>query len=160
MEPKCEQTIFSWRNYQFWFARDGWEISAKCHVQRENSAHPMQHPVPAYVFVRMIADPKLLSQKASTGSSQKFFQNIPLSSIEERGAGISQRTKPILERFGRPDVVAIEADVFPAERADVGEKRVGQKFASSAKLGDGVAEIDGVPEGDGGDREVETRGPR
>jgi hypothetical protein len=29
----------------------------------------------------------------------------------------------------------------------------------SAKLGDGAAEIDGVPEGDGGDREVETRGP-
>ena len=28
-----------------------------------------------------------------------------------------------------------------------------------AKLGDGAAEIDGVPEGDGGDREVETRGP-
>jgi hypothetical protein len=28
-----------------------------------------------------------------------------------------------------------------------------------AKLGDGEAEIDGVPEGDGGDREVETRGP-
>jgi hypothetical protein len=65
----------------------------------------------------------------------------------------------ILERFGRPDVVAVEADVFPAERADMGEKRVGQKFALSAKLGDGAAEIDGVSEGDGGDREVETRGP-
>jgi hypothetical protein len=41
----------------------------------------------------------------------------------------------------------------------MGEKRVGQKFALSAKLGDGAAEIDGVSEGDGGDREVETRGP-
>jgi hypothetical protein len=41
----------------------------------------------------------------------------------------------------------------------VGEQRVGQKFALDAKLGDGAAEIDGVPEGDGGDREVETRGP-
>ena len=41
----------------------------------------------------------------------------------------------------------------------MGEKRVGQKFALSAKLGDGAAEIDGVPEGDGGDREVQTRGP-
>ena len=39
----------------------------------------------------------------------------------------------------------------------MGEKRVGQKFASSAKLGDGVAEINGVPEGDGGDREVDFR---
>jgi hypothetical protein len=28
-----------------------------------------------------------------------------------------------------------------------------------AKLGDGAAEIDGVPEGDGGDREVEIRSP-
>ena len=93
------------------------------------------------------------------GVIAEFVPKRTLSSIEERGAGISQRTKPILERFGRPDVVAIEADVFPAERADVGEKRVGQKFALGAKLGDGAAEIDGVPEGDGGDREVETRGP-
>jgi hypothetical protein len=42
--------------------------------------------------------------------------------------------------------------VFPAERADVGEKRVGQKFVLSAKLSDGAAEIDGLPKGDGGDR--------
>jgi hypothetical protein len=41
----------------------------------------------------------------------------------------------------------------------MGEKRVGQKYALSTKLGDGAAEIDGIPEGDGGDREVETRGP-
>src|SRR5271157_5885066 len=91
-----------------------------------------------------------------------IVESVPkrtLSGIEERGARISQRPKPILERFGRPDVVAIEADVFPAERAYVGEQRVGQSFALGAKLGDGVAEIDGVPKGDGGDREVETRGP-
>ena len=82
-----------------------------------------------------------------------------LSGIEKLKARISQRPKPILERFGRPDVVAIEADVFPAERTDVGEESVGQKFALSAKLGDGAAEIDGAPEGDGRDREVQTRGP-
>ena len=93
------------------------------------------------------------------GVIAEFVPKRTLSSIEERGAGISQRTKPILERFGRPDVVAIEADVFPAERSDVGEKSVGHKFALGAKFGDGAAEIDGVPEGDGGDREVETRGP-
>jgi hypothetical protein len=90
------------------------------------------------------------------GVIAEFVPKRTLSSIEERGAVISQRTKSILERFGRRDVVAIEADVFPTDRA---EKRVGQKFALSAKLGDGAAEIDGVPEGDGGDREVETRGP-
>ena len=94
-----------------------------------------------------------------SGVIAEFVLKRTLSSIEERGAGISQRTKPILERFGRPDVVAIEADVFPAERTDVGEESVGQKFALSAKLGDGAAEIDGVPEGDGGNREVQTRGP-
>ena len=44
--------------------------------------------------------------------------------------------------------------MFPSERGDVGEQRVGQSFALGAKLGDGAAEIDGVPEGDGGDREV------
>ena len=43
--------------------------------------------------------------------------------------------KPLFERFGRPDVVAIEADVLPAERSDVGEQRVGQRFALGAKLG-------------------------
>ena len=41
----------------------------------------------------------------------------------------------------------------------MGQQRVGQNFALDAKLGDGVGEIDGVPEGDGGDRKVETRGP-
>ena len=93
------------------------------------------------------------------GVIAEFVPKRTLSSIEERGAGISQRPKPILERFGRPDVVAIKTDVFPAEWSDVRQQRVGQNFALDAKLGDGVAEIDGVPEGDGGDREVETRGP-
>jgi hypothetical protein len=97
--------------------------------------------------------------EAARGVIAEFVPKRTLSSIEERGAGISQRPKPILERFGRPDVVAIKTDVFPAERSDVGEQCVGQNFALDAKLGDGVGEIDGVPEGDGGDREVETRGP-
>ena len=45
--------------------------------------------------------------------------------------------------------------MFPAKRSDVGEQRVGQNCALGAKFGNGAAEI----EGDGGDREVETRGP-
>jgi hypothetical protein len=45
------------------------------------------------------------------------------------------------------------------ERSDVGEQRVGQRFALGTKLGDGVAEINGVPEDDGGNREVEAGGP-
>jgi len=84
--------------------------------------------------------------------------NRTLSGIEEGGARISQRPKPLLERFGWPDVVAIEADVLPAERGNVGEQFIGQRFAFGAKLGNGVTEVDGVPEDDGGDREVKARG--
>ena len=87
---------------------------------------------------------KTLFFSTNAGVIAEFVPKRTLSSIEERGAGISQRPKPILERFGRPDVVAIKADVFPAERSDVGEQRVGQRFALDAKLGDGAAEIDGV----------------
>ena len=57
-----------------------------------------------------------------------------------------------------PDVVAIEDDVLPAERGNVGEQLIGRSFGLGAKLGDGVVEVDGVPEDDGGDREVEAGG--
>ena len=35
---------------------------------------------------------------------------------------------------------------------------IGRSFGLGAKLGDGVVEVDGVPEDDGGDREVEAGG--
>jgi hypothetical protein len=41
---------------------------------------------------------------------------------------------PLFERFGRPDVVAIEADELPADRSDVAEEFVVQCFALGAKL--------------------------
>ena len=72
--------------------------------------------------------------------------NRTQSGIEEGGARISQRPKPLLERFGWPDVVAIEDDVLPAERGNVGEQLIGRSFGLGAKLGDGVVEVDGVPE--------------
>ena len=56
------------------------------------------------------------------------------------------------------DVVAIEDDVLPAERGNVGEQLIGRSFGLGAKLSDGVLEVDGVPEDDGGDREVEAGG--
>jgi hypothetical protein len=90
-----------------------------------------------------------------------FADSLPnrtLSGIEEGGARISQRPKPLLERFGLPDVVAIEDDVLPAERGNVGEQLIGRSFGLGPKLGDGVVEVDGVPEDDGGDREVEAGG--
>jgi hypothetical protein len=84
--------------------------------------------------------------------------NRTLSGIEEDGARISQRPKPLLKRLGWPDVVAIEANVLPAERGNVGEQLIRQRLALGAKLCNGTAEVDGVPKDDGGDREVEARG--
>ena len=42
--------------------------------------------------------------------------NRTLSGIEEGGAADFAAAEPLLERFGWPDVVAIEDDVLPAER--------------------------------------------
>jgi hypothetical protein len=79
-----------------------------------------------------------------SGVIAESVPNRTLSGIEEGGARISQRPKSLLERLGWPDVVAIKADVFPAERGNVGEQLVGQGFGLGAKLGDGQAEIDGI----------------
>src|SRR5271165_6119148 len=54
--------------------------------------------------------------------------------------------------------VDVLVNVLPAERGNVGEKLVGDDFAARAQLIDGAAEIDGVPEDDGGDGEIETGG--
>jgi hypothetical protein len=42
---------------------------------------------------------------------------------------IALDANPLLERVGRPDAVAIEADVLPAERSDAGEQLVVRRFA-------------------------------
>ena len=54
------------------------------------------------------------------GSSQKLL-NRTVSGIEERAAQLRRTGTFCFERFGRPDVAAAEADVFPTERSDVGE---------------------------------------
>jgi hypothetical protein len=46
--------------------------------------------------------------------------NRTVSAIEECGAQLPQGRNLLFERFRRPDVAAAEADVFPAERSDVG----------------------------------------
>ena len=56
---------------------------------------------------------------AYDGVIAEFVPNRTLSGIEEGGARISQRPKSLFERLGWPDVVAIEADVLPAERGNV-----------------------------------------
>jgi hypothetical protein len=65
------------------------------------------------------------SRMTPFGLIAEFVPKRALSSIEERGVGITQRSKPILARVGRPGVVAIKTDVFPAEWSDVGQQRVG-----------------------------------
>ena len=40
----------------------------------------------------------------------------------------------------------------------MGEQLIGRSFGLGPKLGDGVVEVVGVPEDDGGDREVEAGG--
>ena len=57
-----------------------------------------------------------------------------------------------------PDIIAVEGDVLPAEGRDMSEKLVWDDFSARTQLIDGATEIDGIPEDDGGDREVETGG--
>ena len=74
---------------------------------------------------------------ARWGSSQKLFQIRTLTGIGKGGA-ISQRPRLRLERLGWPDVVAIEADMLPAQRGNVGragyraEFRIGAAVAVAA----------------------------
>ena len=48
--------------------------------------------------------------------------------------------------------------MLPTERRHVGDQIVGDDFAARAQLVGGAAEIDGVPEDDGGDGKVEAGG--
>ena len=50
----------------------------------------------------------------------------------------------------RPDVIAGEIDVLPAERRQMGKKVIGNVLGL-AQGGDGAIEIAGVPQGDSGD---------
>src|SRR5215218_211259 len=59
---------------------------------------------------------------------------------------------------GAPEVVAGEVDVLPAERRDVCEQRVGYLLATAAQDIERAAEVDCVPERDGGGDEGEAAG--
>jgi hypothetical protein len=48
--------------------------------------------------------------------------------------------------------------MLPAQRRNVGDKLVRDDFAARAQFVGGAAEIDGVPEDDGGDGEIEAGG--
>jgi len=55
-----------------------------------------------------------------------------------------------------PEVIAGERDMAPGQRGDLGEELVGDVDALSLYEADSAAEIDGVPQDDGVDDEVEA----
>ena len=56
------------------------------------------------------------------GVIAEFVPNPTLSGIEEHRARIAEGPEAVLERFCWPNVVAIEGDMFPAERRDMSNK--------------------------------------
>src|SRR5208282_2253406 len=92
-------------------------------------------------------------------SQAESSPNCTRSRIEECRARIAKGPEGVLERFGRPNVVAIEGDVLPAERSDMGKQGIVDDFALRAQLINGAPEIKGVPEGDGRDGKIEPGSP-
>jgi hypothetical protein len=72
---------------------------------------------------------------------------------------IPQGPESLLERFRRPNVVATEGDVLPSERGDMSKQGIADDLALRTQLIDGAPKIDGIPEDDGRDGEIEARGP-
>ena len=65
----------------------------------------------------------------------------------------------MLERLCGPNVVTIEGDVLPAERSDMGKQIVADNLTLGAQFGNSAPEINGVPEDDSRDGEIEARSP-
>ncbi len=59
-----------------------------------------------------------------TGVIVESSRNRTLGRIEESRAWISKGSEGILKRFGRPNVIAVEGDVLPSERSDMGEQGI------------------------------------
>jgi hypothetical protein len=59
---------------------------------------------------------------AHIGVIAESTQNRTLSGIEEQRARIPEGPESVLERLPRPNVVAVEGDVLPAERSDMGDQ--------------------------------------
>src|SRR3954454_13404751 len=68
------------------------------------------------------------------------------------GHATAQRPEPVWAkvRFGAPQVITGEVDVLPAERREMGEQRIRHRLATTMQGVLRTAEIDGVPQGDGG----------
>ena len=93
------------------------------------------------------------------GSAQDLPKNCTLSHFEELGARVSEGSEGVMERLRRPNIVPIEGDMLPTERRDMSEQIVTDQFSIGPQFGNGVAEIDRIPEDDGGDDEIEARSP-
>ena len=63
----------------------------------------------------------------------------------------------VSEGLFRPNIIAIEIDMLPAEGSDVFKEFIGNIFAITAELFHCSTEIHSIPEGHGGYGEVETR---
>ena len=61
----------------------------------------------------------------------------------------------MLERLCGPNVITIEGDVLPAERSDMGKQIVADNLTLGAQFGNSAPKINGVPEDDSRDGEIE-----
>jgi hypothetical protein len=105
---------------------------------------------------------QLIFKMTGRGISGGIAESVPnrtLSRLQERRAWVSEWPKAQLERFCGPNVIAIEGDVLPAKRGDVGEQFIADNLPPGAQFGNGAAEIDGVPEDDGGEGKIEADFP-
>ena len=51
-----------------------------------------------------------------------------------------------MERLCGPNVIAVEGNVLPAERRDMGKQIIADNLTLGTQLGHSAAEINGVPE--------------
>ena len=58
-----------------------------------------------------------------------------------------------------PNVIAVEGDVLPAERRDMGKQIIADNLTMGTQLGHSATEINGVPEDYSRDGEIEARSP-
>jgi hypothetical protein len=73
-----------------------------------------------------------ISQKENRVSG--LPRRAPLSGIEEGRTWVPKRAEAFFERCARPDIIAIEGDVFLAERGDVGKEFIRNDLAVRAQL--------------------------
>src|SRR3954453_23634967 len=77
------------------------------------------------------------------------------------GHATPQRPEPVWAKVGvgAPEVIAREVDMLPAERREVDEQRIRHRVATAMQGVQCAAEINGVPQGDGGREQGQAAGP-